>query len=717
MRQLVDATVDALARAEASERNYQQRTLIGDGLRLLKQHEAALVKAYQIALLDVFAQGPAKVSAPPVEDTGLDFGELALMDEAEMQSQVELARAQQRAVHATDAVLADLNALVSSAQGLRSVQAERNPLRPENYVRALQRVVTETGIPAQVRQLWMQHMSVALGALLVNEYQHAAQSLRDHGVEPVGYAVLGVPAGALAAASVQAQGPRTRGAPTSAVEQSSGYAQAWYRSPGEQGEPTKSSWLGGDGFGAAAEEALLTVGMLRQMLASGLDPYAYGVTGASGLQAPSAGQHVSPEAAAQAMEDVAQLERLVGKLTSPHGSTHMGSHAPLVVPVVQLASVAESTMGLGSSRSTATDLVGRMLKKLAKDQRLLRPVLRAVQELAPALEQLVQHDSRFFVDGMHPARRLLDEVTRRSLAFESEDAPGFSRFMRLLDEAVDQLRRANIEDATPFETVLKALEAAWEVQERQRKSEQKAEERALWREMQAEKVASDFRQLPEWAQVSVDIADFVTGPWAYVVALAMQNRSEDGSGGTVQPQRPDPQALRALVPLLLWSAQPERAGAEPERLAKVVPEILAQVQSGLESIAYPRDKAQSFLQRLTELHQTGLAAPAVPAAHPSAAATQETAAIEAVQEPPLDSSPAGPEQGATVSAEQTQRQPEFVLGTWVELVSQGRTVRTQLTWISPNGTLFLFTGADGSTQSMTLRMRDKLLAQGNLHLV
>jgi len=58
-----------------------------------------------------------------------------------------------------------------------------------------------------------------------------------------------------------------------------------------------------------------------------------------------------------------------------------------------------------------------------------------------------------------------------------------------------------------------------------------------------------------------------------------------------------------------------------------------------------------------------------------------------------------------------------VLGTWVELVSQGRTVRTQLTWISPNGTLFLFTGADGSTQSMTLRMRDKLLAQGNLHLV
>ena len=96
-------------------------------------------------------------------------------------------------------------------------------------------------------------------------------------------------------------------------------------------------------------------------------------------------------------------------------------------------------------------------------------------------------------------------------------------------------------------------------------------------------------------------------------------------------------------------------------------------QTGLESIAYPRDKAQSFLQRLTELLQAGLAATAVPAAHPFAAATQETAAVEAAQEPPLDS-PAKPEQGATVSAEQTQRQPEFA-----DLGLHVRSLRASLT--------------------------------------
>ena len=69
-----------------------------------------------------------------------------------------------------------------------------------------------------------------------------------------------------------------------------------------------------------------------------------------------------------------------------------------------------------------------------------------------------------------------------------------------------------------------------------------------------------------------------------------------------------------------------------------------------------------------------------------------------------------PEQAAT------QEDP-FYIGAWVDLVSNGKVVRTQLTWISPHNTLFLFTGADGSSQSMTRRMRDKLAAEGLLRIL
>ena len=58
-----------------------------------------------------------------------------------------------------------------------------------------------------------------------------------------------------------------------------------------------------------------------------------------------------------------------------------------------------------------------------------------------------------------------------------------------------------------------------------------------------------------------------------------------------------------------------------------------------------------------------------------------------------------------------------MVGVWVELITNRRAVRTQLTWASPHGTLFLFTAADGSTQSMTRRMRNKLASDGALRVV
>ncbi|MGP1628914.1 MAG: DUF1631 family protein, partial [Giesbergeria sp.] len=59
----------------------------------------------------------------------------------------------------------------------------------------------------------------------------------------------------------------------------------------------------------------------------------------------------------------------------------------------------------------------------------------------------------------------------------------------------------------------------------------------------------------------------------------------------------------------------------------------------------------------------------------------------------------------------------FVIGAWLDLTTSGKQMRTQLTWCSPHNTLFLFTALDGSTQSMTRRMRDKLVASGALRVV
>ncbi len=761
MGQLVKVTQSALTSEESGSRNIQQRNLLSDALRLLNEHEAALVKGYPMALLEIFAEGPAVAKGrSSADDTGMDFGELSLMDESEMQAQVELSKAQQSALHATDAVLAELNTLVSAAQGLRSVQPERNPLRPESYIRALQQVVGETGVSAEVRQLWMQHMRDLLGKLLAEEYKKTAQSLREHGVQPVGYAVLGTPSGGGRGAGPGSGygGSGYGGHGTGYGGGYSGYGPSMNAPTGDYGNTgygrgmgPSTGWSGDSQQGAmvpmpvdAAEEALLTVGILRQMLAGG-DPFApapvYGAVpaqavvvtsgagqpgwvdpraGAVSAQSSLAGGYYPSGAAAEAIEDMAQLERLVGRLAGGGTVSQPGSlpvplagwRGPGVAPVVYAAMPMEAAT---QSTAMALEVVGRMMANIAQDARLLPPVQQAVKSLEPALKQLVHHDGRFFTDSNHPARRLLDELTQRSLAFTAETEPGFSRFMRLVTEAVGHLSAHEVKDAGPFDTVLKALQSAWDTQEQKVKAHQEAEQKAKLqaeqRELLAEKIAADIRKLPDVDKVPSDVLDFAAGPWADVVALAQVMGGDDS-------QDADPSGYLALVPVLLWTAQPDLTRQETDRLNEAIPGLLAKLRKGLKTINYPAVQTSAFLQRLVALHQAAFEKPA-PAAPAPAPATDEPEVVSEVAElaEPPEASAAAPQDSAQTPLDTPDPYADFVIGAWVELVTNGRVVRTQLTWASPHGTLFLFTAPDASTQSMTRRMRDKLAAEGSLRVV
>lgn len=808
MEKLVAVTRSALTAEESTVRNIQQRNLASDSLRLLGQHEATLVKGYSMALLEIFAEGPAAApgSKPrAADDMGMDFGELSLLDESEVQNQVELARAQQLAAHATEAVLAELNTLVSSAQGLRSVQPERNPLRPESYIRALQQVVGETGVNAEVRGLWMQHMRDLLGKLLVDEYKGMVKSLRDNGVEPVGYAVVGAPGARTGYGGLQGGGGNSgnagygggyvghsHGGPMAGPSGfgspgygNTGYGNTGYGRGGYGGGGGNNNWSGDPGNNwngdaqvpmmspqaAAAEEALLTVGILRQMLAGGdpFDPRSYGGPGMgggvpsqpasmhSGLGGSSGYSNSAAAAAAEAIDDMAQLERLVVRLAGGQQAPAMpqvmvpGHQAPQVmVPGHQVpqGGWAPTTPGTAPQHlytvpgmpyqqiytvpavaphdppAMAAEVVGRMMENIARDSRLLPSVQRAVQNLEPALKHLVRRDQTFFTEPGHPARVLLDEMTQRSLAFPDEKAPGFARFIRLLNESVGYLAGIEIKDATPFETVLKALQAAWNSQVQKAKARQAEKDKAALlaeqREMLAGKIAADIRKLPDLERVPADVLDFAAGPWAEVVALAQVSQADGGED--------DPGGYLALVPVLLWSAQPELTRTEPDRLSEAIPGLLVKLREGLQTIDHPAAKTSAFLERLVGLHQDAFEranfakitldpedASRAPDSRDPMDSVAAVAGYDDSAQAPVDS--AAPAAAAAVAAAPAEPYAEFVVGAWVELITNGRAVRTQLTWTSPHGTLFLFTAPDNSTQSMTRRMRDKLADEGSLRVV
>ena len=194
--------------------------------------------------------------------------------------------------------------------------------------------------------------------------------------------------------------------------------------------------------------------------------------------------------------------------------------------------------------------------------------------------------------------------------------------------------------------------------------------------------------------------------------------------------------------------QPELTRANTGQLARLLPKLLPKLREGLASIDYPADRTEAVFELLMQLHQQAftpgprVAAPApaapvtaapmaTPAAEPAQPATLDdddpwVAPSEARESGYIDISQSPESEGADTAPEATpsnaaplQQLPAstITVGTWANLQVAGQWERTQLSWIGSHGNLFLFTSASGRTQSMTLRLLDRLLQQGALQVL
>ena len=658
----------------------QQGRQLADAARVLAKHEAALCEAYPQALLAEFAQAIA--GAP--RGGGLRFDALELMDDHQVQESVDQLRIQQVVLHEVEAELTELNALVCAVQGLTTVQADRNPLRPEVYVRSLRSVVQQSPVPAEVRSRWMLHLGEALGPELAQTYRELSGFLRRQGVGEAGYT--------LAAA----------------------------------GSPPGTPIAGADAKGEVS--TLLTVRALQRLLAGELDLRQSPATDAA--TRPAEFTETVP-AAFEALQEMRQVDAVMQRLAQRQlqGGAAEGGTGALRQALRAEAHRPGQVLGL--------EVVNLMVENLAADQRLLAPVRDAVRALEPALLRLALADSRFFSDRQHPARRLLDQMTRRSLAWKGSEEPGFAGFIAPLREAVDALAATAVTGPEPFDFALQTLQEAWdEGRERERRQREKAVRALLQAEQRnllAARIAAEQRARPELAHAPREVVAFVTGPWSQVMAHA---RLADGAGDD------DPGGYADAVSDLLWSVQPMASAAAAARLAKLLPELLDTLRRGLALISYPDAKTRRLFDALALLHQQAVnpgttGAPlsreelhrlvpddAEAWLQPSEAQHSGFMDTEQADAPAPLFQPTQPglgvtEPAAAPAAEEALPLPAEGLqrGAWVELLADGSWARYQLTWSSPHGTLFMFSAAGGKTQSMTRRLLSKMLQNGSLRLV
>ncbi len=745
MGKLIASLRRDLQARESASRDFRERDVHAESLKQLYQHEQTLREGYGPALLEQFTRPSEVIKATMPSIAEVQFDQLELMDEVQVQESVNMARAQQMAMLAAEASLAELNTLICATLGLQTVRPERNPLRPEAYITALRNTVERTPAPAAMRLDWLTVMGIALGAELKVLYSSLASQLKTQGVVAAGYAVTPAPS-----ASGTPSGGKVREAAAPApFSETSRY--------GAPGSAEREALIARElrAPKPVTDPALLTLDRLRKLLAGELDQlgtphrvaafaqqFARQFESPGGYGGPVAESHSdfasTVPAAFEALTEMKQVDRVVQRLEQRRGGVAPAAGLQGVQAVRE--DIRRSASGVAQALSL--EVVNLMVDNIARDPRLLEPVQALIREMEPALMRLALVDARLFTDKHHAARMLVQEVTHRSLAYANVQSPGFLAFLDEVREAIAPLANAHPEGPEMFADALHELQAMWNEeaakQAHARTQAVKALEKAEQRNLLAEKIAREIDSHPDAAKVPDVVLAFLCGPWAQVVAQA---RLSGGAGSAAADK------YQALISALLWSTHPDLAHKNIAKLTKLVPLLLSTLRDGLETIQYPATKTSAFLEALMGLHQAAFRA--VHKEATAAAVKVETAAPKAAAATPARNRPVEDgnpwvapseaqdsnfldipdEAPSTTTAATTILSPVvppvasgpgaggLPLGSWVELHTNGEWVRTQLTWASPHGTLFLFTSAAGSTQSMTRRTHDKLVAAGQLRVI
>jgi hypothetical protein len=263
MGKLVAAARTNLHTREAACRHLRERDALAQSAKQLRDWESKLCERYPKALLDAFANPEAtkKVGMQSMADVAFD--ELELMDEVQVHQRHAGTHPAGRPAGGRSQ-LAELNTLICSTLGLGAVNAERNPLRPQIYISALQAVVEQTQLPPATQLEWLGAMSTTLGQEL--RKCTAVAPLRAQGVcsglcgavDPSGRASVAVwlrPVQRSLSGSTQAVAP----SPARAGCLSRARVWSWIRATSE--------WA----HGAPADDTLLTLDKLRRLLAGELE--------------------------------------------------------------------------------------------------------------------------------------------------------------------------------------------------------------------------------------------------------------------------------------------------------------------------------------------------------------------------------------------------------------------------------------------------------------
>ena len=353
---------------------------------------------------------------------------------------------------------------------------------------------------------------------------------------------------------------------------------------------------------------------------------------------------------------------------------------------------------LSRADENTIDLLSKVFDTVFLDPNIPKEIRELIQFLQIPVLKAALVDKDFFFEEEHPARRMINLLSKLGVDRRNPDDPVFQTMQR----TVDKVGGEQAEDKASFQAAIEELEQSVKAEEQ---FEVTAIAAPIAAALKQEKVTVAKRSAKSAVAARVGsgkvvavLETFLENKWTSVLTLAYS--VEDDKPGAVS------NAMRTMDDLI-WSVKPKITHAERKDLINKLPGLLATLNKWLDIIKWEDADRLQFFAELAECHASIVRAPlditperqleiAVEVAQEDARRRleKENAAAETVEEEVDD---------AIVTVDTLER------GAWLEFTqSDGSMRRAKLAWVSPLRTLFIF--SLGQRQESFSLPSEKLIA-------
>lgn len=375
-----------------------------------------------------------------------------------------------------------------------------------------------------------------------------------------------------------------------------------------------------------------------------------------------------------------------------------------VVPVATVASApmvnvlhefrsSDTGQNLGYLDAVTVDIVATLFDFIFDDPAVADPIKALVARLQIPVLKVAMLDKTFFSSKAHPARRLLDGVSRAAIRCGPNAGHEDPLYARISD-IVERLQNEFSQDTGLFDTLCHELDEFLDSHEAQAdaRAELAAPLVAAQEQRELASIAAD-QALAGWLAMPLPsvVSDLLGHEWRTLLVRHYLSGNDAAWG-----------AALGTISDLVSSVQPQTDPLGRKQLAARLPTLVRRIHEGLDSLKVADDRRLMLIDALFSLHAAVLrgSTPVVNNSWPTAPATEAVPleiASEHIEEGETQLEQISLSDGCvlpdTPDTDDTQAQvAELQRGDWVEFTSADSGVmRYRLSWVSPQRGILLFT--------------------------